>query len=148
MQSAATLGERKLWKPTFQLRVGKPRRIEGGPEQEADDTQEQVIERIPAMEHSPLGTQDKEDLLQGYQQPDSMMNICKHLLVSVAEKLKTSCCGKKSSPEVAGDPVILPLLIVLVCDLEVHLIRNPGHADPYHQRQRIREAPAKTQGGH
>ena len=47
-----------------------------------------------------------------------------------------------SAPEVAGDPVILPLLIVLVCDLEVHLVGYPGHTDPHHQRQRVGEAPA------
>ena len=53
VQSAAEVGERTLRKPTFQLRICKPRRVEGGPEQEADYPQEQVIKRIPAQNHYP-----------------------------------------------------------------------------------------------
>ena len=42
-------------------------------------------------------------------------------------------------PEVVGDPVELPLLIVLVGDLEVHLIGDPADADPDHDGQGVGE---------
>ena len=62
--------------------------------------------------------------------------------VSMPFALQETDGSRGSAPEVAGDPVILPLLIVLVRDLEVHLVGYPGHADPHHQRQRVGEAPA------
>ena len=50
-------------------------------------------------------------------------------------------------PEVIGDPVKLPFLIVLVSDLEVHLIGYPAHADPDHDSKRVCESPIELQLG-
>lgn len=50
-------------------------------------------------------------------------------------------------PEVIGDPVKLPLLIVLVGDLEVHLVCNPADADPDHDGQRVGEPAVQLQLG-
>ena len=51
-------------------------------------------------------------------------------------------------PEVRGNPIRLPPLIELVCDFVVHLVRDPSHAHPHHQRERVGEAPAVTSRRH
>ena len=36
------------------------------------------------------------------------------------------------------------MLVVLVCDLEIHLIRNPRYTDPDHDSQGVGELPAQA----
>ena len=50
-------------------------------------------------------------------------------------------------PEVGGNPVIAPVLVVLVRHLEVHLVGDPGYADPDHQCQGVGELPAGNAEG-